>query len=235
MPKKPSAIPTMRGIRLGKREASKGWQIVGEALWRNETNGIPARIAKVLDSERVNIARAQKLIMLGTLLAMCEVGEMLRASANCERLLNFLEDVGIGLHGAKSPNTPAHRRRVNDVRLSTETRSQRSVQPACSALSCFEPPEVKNISGDERNRDQQQSSMYSEDGPRSPWSDEMVNCNSDTPRDQREDRKARQDAGPASLVLWNIVPSVLNGQLSGRNQEKGEPTHEDDDWKEEVH
>jgi hypothetical protein len=72
----------MHGIRLGKREASEGWQIVGEALWRNETNGIPARIANVLDSERVNIARAQKLIVLGALLAMREVGEMLRASAS---------------------------------------------------------------------------------------------------------------------------------------------------------
>jgi len=32
------------------------------------------------------------------------------------------------------PNVPAHRRRGNDVRLSIETRSRRSVQPACSAV-----------------------------------------------------------------------------------------------------
>jgi hypothetical protein len=31
-------------------------------------------------------------------------------------------------------NAPAHRRRANDVRLSTETRSRRSVQPVCSAI-----------------------------------------------------------------------------------------------------
>ena len=85
----------MHRIRLGKREARKGWQIVGEALWRNETNGIPARIANVLDAECVNVPRAQKLIVLGALLAMREVREMLRASASCERLLNFLEDVDI--------------------------------------------------------------------------------------------------------------------------------------------
>jgi len=33
-----------------------------------------------------------------------------------------------------SPNAPAHRRRANDVRLSTDARSRRSVQPACSAI-----------------------------------------------------------------------------------------------------
>lgn len=32
-------------------------------------------------------------------------------------------------------NAPAHRRRADDVRLSTETRSRRSVQPACWACS----------------------------------------------------------------------------------------------------
>jgi hypothetical protein len=31
------------------------------------------------------------------------------------------------------PKVPAHRRRVNGVRLSTETQCRRSVQPACSA------------------------------------------------------------------------------------------------------
>ena len=32
-----------------------------------------------------------------------------------------------------TPNVPAHRRRANDVRLSTEARSRRSVQPVGSA------------------------------------------------------------------------------------------------------
>jgi hypothetical protein len=34
-----------------------------------------------------------------------------------------------------TPNAPAHRRRANDVRLSTEARSRRSVQPVCSPMS----------------------------------------------------------------------------------------------------
>ena len=103
MPEKLSAIPAVSVIRFGKRETSEGWQIVGEALWRNETNRIPARIANVLDSECMNIARAQQLVVLGALLAMRVIREMLRASATCERLLDSVEIVGIGCHGAKSP------------------------------------------------------------------------------------------------------------------------------------
>src|ERR1051325_7394462 len=36
---------------------------------------------------------------------------------------------------ALTANGPAHRRRANDVRLSTEARSRRSARPVCSALS----------------------------------------------------------------------------------------------------
>jgi hypothetical protein len=38
---------------------------------------------------------------------MREVGEVLRASASCERLLDSLENVGISCHGARSPNDPS--------------------------------------------------------------------------------------------------------------------------------
>src|ERR1035441_9008669 len=37
-------------------------------------------------------------------------------------------------------NAPAHRRRANDARLSTETQSRRSVQPVCSANLSLRPP-----------------------------------------------------------------------------------------------
>jgi hypothetical protein len=43
----------------------------------------------------------------------------------CNRILDSYDSAS---------NVPAHRRRANDVRLSTETRSRRSVQPVCSAM-----------------------------------------------------------------------------------------------------
>jgi len=99
-----TTIPTVRIIWVGERKPHECGQIVGKPLRRNEANGIPARTADVLDSQRMNVARAQKLIMFGTLLAVRKIREMLRTPAACERLLNFLEYVGIGSHGAESPN-----------------------------------------------------------------------------------------------------------------------------------
>lgn len=40
----------------------------------------------------------------------------------------------VGRSYLSSPNAPAHRRRANDARLSTETRSRLSVQPVCSTM-----------------------------------------------------------------------------------------------------
>ena len=45
-----------------------------------------------------------------------------------------LSDMVEIVHNVKPSNAPAHRRRADDVRLSTETQSRRSVQPVCSAI-----------------------------------------------------------------------------------------------------
>ena len=50
------------------------------------------------------------------------------------RWLILLTVSHIKAHAQMPPNAPAHRRRADDVRLSTETQSRRSVQPVCSAI-----------------------------------------------------------------------------------------------------
>jgi hypothetical protein len=61
---------------------------------------------------------------------------------NCEyAFLQFLRCKFWLFHGYDpmtvdlTPNAPAHRRRAYDIRLSTEARSRRSVQPACSTMT----------------------------------------------------------------------------------------------------
>ncbi len=98
MEKQLDAIPALRLNRLGKREPRESRQVVSEALWRSEANGIPTRIAHILEADRVSITGTQDLIVLGTLLAVSVVGEVLRASAFRKRLLNCLKYLGIGWH-----------------------------------------------------------------------------------------------------------------------------------------
>ena len=45
-----------------------------------------------------------------------------------------MKTIQVGRDILMQPNAPAHRRRADDVRLSTETQSRRSVQPVCSAI-----------------------------------------------------------------------------------------------------
>ena len=89
---------------LGKRKAGKRGQVVSETLWRSEADGIPAGIANILNWERVNVAGAQYVVVLGTLFAVRVVGEMLGASAFRERRLNRLKNLVIGWHRCEVAN-----------------------------------------------------------------------------------------------------------------------------------
>ena len=98
MEKQLATIPSVCSGWLCQRKAHQRGHVVREAFVRGETDRVPARIFNILDAERVNVARTQNFIVLGTLLAVREVCEMLRASAFCERLLNCLENLSIGWH-----------------------------------------------------------------------------------------------------------------------------------------
>ena len=85
-------------VWLRQCKAMESRKIMGKALCGDKTNGGPANISHLLDSERVNVVRAQNLIRLDTLLATHEVCKMLRPSASCECLMDSLENVGIEFH-----------------------------------------------------------------------------------------------------------------------------------------
>src|SRR5262249_55649421 len=80
--------------------------------------------------------------------AEAQVGAQSTTSDHCIRLVRAPMSAVLlyqiygcrSIHGVLSPNAPAHRRRANGVRLSTETRSRRSVQPVCWTIkSCLFP------------------------------------------------------------------------------------------------
>jgi len=63
----------------------------------------------------------------------------------------------------------------------------------------------------------------------------MINYDSNSPCDQWEKRKARQNACPMALVLRDIVSRILDGLFTNWNQDNCEPTHKDNNWKDDVH
>ena len=63
---------------------------------RHETNWVPPDIPHVLNGQRVRIAGSQQFVMFLALVAMLVVRKVLRANAALERLLNGVEDIGVG-------------------------------------------------------------------------------------------------------------------------------------------
>jgi|SRR2546429_616467 len=109
---------------------ASGQQVVNCAVFRNE--GETLSCALILDAENAAWLRwpGQRLYTYvhPKKIRSCNPGA-------CFRFAGW-RWVGVTLRNKmvileKWPNDPAHRRRANSVRLSTETRARRSVQPVC--------------------------------------------------------------------------------------------------------
>lgn len=95
-----AAIPAVIIVRLGKGKPCESREVVGKPLRSRKADRVVGRTAHVLNAERLKVPRTQQFIVFRALVAMGMVREMHRAAARLESLLNPLENVGVGLHGA---------------------------------------------------------------------------------------------------------------------------------------
>ncbi len=184
-----AAISTLRGIRLRKRQTRECRQIVSKTCWRNETNGIPARIAYVFESERVNIARASPIIRTVRLLS--------GAAARCSALVRRFKHLAPSNRPADSSNG-----QIGDTTPTQATPRTRPMTPTLPGRRARAP----SRSGQLQQQSPEERTTHCRKRPRHSqcvdvW---LVATNSDQTTSYRCQRLEEPSAQVFSYTSWTI-------------------------------